>query len=165
MTSKTLSLKDKGKTQSLQDVWLSILPPPFFFLIKTNKNQNKTRFKGSACNCRAGRLWRACGFPHPFLFSLLKTFGTIKSSIQRPNKTKQGNRVNTPTFRNIAWYKKNNLVLCHFGLSFDRMKANNRLCVPIYLITYSVEPNVRINKGNNKITELRTIFQRESQNS
>jgi hypothetical protein len=42
------------------------------------------------------------------------------------------------------------------------MKANNRLCVPIYLITYSVEPNVRINKGNNKITELRTIFQRES---
>jgi hypothetical protein len=56
-----------------------------------------------------------------------------------------------PTFRNIAWYKKNNLVLCHFGLSFDRMKANNRWCVPIYLITYSVEPNVRINKGNNKV--------------
>ena len=32
-------------------------------------------------------------------------------------------------------------------------------------LTLYIEPLIQVNKGNNKITELRTILQRESQNS
>jgi hypothetical protein len=58
---------------------------------------------------------------------------------------------------------------------YDGDKLVNRTCVTFLIIGYRIQistyysKNVQIrfysNKGNNKITELRTILQRESQNS
>ena len=40
-----------------------------------------------------------------------------------------------------------------------------KICQKQIHIIYLIVINTRLNKGNDKITELRTIFQRESQNS
>jgi hypothetical protein len=46
---------------------------------------------------------------------------------------------------------------------FNNGHKKLKLIVRVYLIVINILDN--INKGNNKITELRTILQRESQNS
>ena len=83
-------------------------PPP-----KKNKKQ-KTKNKNNVTMGRHSTAVQELGrasdfFPHSFLFSNSKTFGTIKSSILNPNKTKQGY---TPL--DI----KRNSALCPFDFSF-----------------------------------------------
>ena len=112
---------------------------PSFSRLKIRRTYK--RHKGSTCNWRAGiRKSEAIFSPFISIFES-QNFWHSKSSILNPNKMKQGNRTNTSTCLNIAWYKKKiYLLLCPFVLSFDRKKANNLLCMPIYLIDYSVKP-------------------------
>jgi hypothetical protein len=105
MTSKTLSLKDKGKTQSLQDVWLSILDDLIVPKVLRSENRNGWGKPHALHNLPARQLHADPLKRVLFWFLLVlirKKKGGGRIDNQRPNKTKQGNRVNTPTFRNIA---------------------------------------------------------------
>ena len=73
------------------------------------QKKQKQRYNWSTCNCRPGIRKSERFFPHSFLFSNPKSFGTIKLSILNPNKTKQGY---TPL--DI----KRNRALCPFDFSF-----------------------------------------------
>ena len=47
----------------------------------------------------------------------------------------------------------------------DKRQHDKQLCTQHYTENYRISHMNSLNKGNNKITELWTIFQRESQNS
>ena len=66
---------------------------------------------------------------------------------------------------------KNDIEWKNIQFNCTKHKQNTKLCWFQYIImhrilgTHSFLYNIKVNKGNNKITELRAILQRESKNS